>query len=332
MADNLAVEALLSFDAIIGHKTQIGLLRRMLESRRIVGAYLFAGPPGVGKRTLARTFAAALNCLESPDDACGRCLSCRKVADANHPDVRMVAPDGATFKVEQVREVQRQISWKPLEGRYKVFVLLDVERMRPEGANALLKTLEEPPGTGVLILLTANANALLPTIRSRCQMLKFQAVPFPELSKGLMERGVPPERAREIALLSQGRVAEALTWAASKVPASGEAVPEILTNASLLSAFRLAEAWQDRPELLDSLLTWYRDLLLVRLGGEPSTLTHPQHRATLEVLARQTHPATLRDNMKAIMEAKNRLRRNINAALTMESLAFRLLQSVSSLP
>jgi DNA polymerase-3 subunit delta' len=323
------VGALTSFDAIIGHETQIEVLRRTLRTGRVAGAYLFAGPDGVGKRTLARTFAAALNCVQSSDDACGVCVSCRKIADENHPDVRAVAPDGATFKVEQVRDIQRQISWKPIEGRYKVFVLLDVDRMRAEGANALLKTLEEPPGAGVVILVTSNANALLPTIRSRCQLLKFCAVPVETLASGLTSRAVAPDRAREMALLSQGRVADALTWAASETSVTGGVVPEVLTHLSLLAAFRLAEQWQSRPDLLDTLLTWYRDLIWVSIGGDTSALTHPQQRSTLELLARQTRPSILRDHMKAIMEAQARLRRNINATLTMESLALRLLQSVS---
>ena len=330
MANSPKPGTLTSFEAIVGHETQIAVLRRTLRTGRVAGAYLFAGPDGVGKRTLARTFAAALNCLQSSDDACGTCLSCRKIADENHSDVRVVAPDGATFKVEQVREIQRQISWKPIEGRYKVFVLLDVDRMRAEGANALLKTLEEPPGTGVLILVASNANALLPTIRSRCQLLKFRTVPVDTLASGLAARGVSPDRSREIALLSQGRVADALTWAASEAPMSGGTVPEVLTSPSLLSAFRLAERWQNHPELLDSLLTWYRDLLWVSVGGDSRALTHPQQRASLELLARQTRTSILRDNMKAVMEAQGRVRRNINATLAMESLALRLLQSVSN--
>lgn len=318
--------SLLSFDAVIGHSVQVSLLRRTLRSGRVGGAYLFAGPPGVGKTTVALTFAAAMNCLHLPDDACGTCSSCRKIANGNHPDVRVFAPEGATFKVDQVRDVQRQASWKPLEGRYKVFILLEVERMRPEGANALLKTLEEPPGDAVLILVTSNVNALLSTVRSRCQLVKFLPVPFDVLASGLEARGIPKERAREVALLSQGRVGEALEWAFSSDAPSSK-IPEMFSRPSLLSAFRLAEEWQKRPEQLDSLLTWYRDILRIRLGAEKNALTHPEQRPLLEIIARKMSLLTLRHHMKAIMEAQGLLRRNLNPALTLESLALRLIQS-----
>lgn len=306
---------------------QVALLRRTLRSGRVGGAYLFAGPQGVGKRTLALTFAAAMNCLHLPDDACGTCSSCMKIADENHPDVRLVAPEGLVFKVDQVRDVQRNTFWKPFEGRYKVFVLLEVERMRPEGANALLKALEEPPPNAVLILVTSNVNALLPTVRSRCQLVKFLPVPVEILASGLEARGVPKERARELALLSQGRVGEALQWVFSSA-APPSKVPEMFTHPSFLLAFRLAEEWQKHPEQLDALLTWYRDILWIRLGAEGNVLTHPEQRPLLEILARKMPLWALCHHMRAIMEAQSCLRRNLNPALTLESLALRLIQSL----
>ncbi|GIX07086.1 MAG: hypothetical protein KatS3mg115_1489 [Candidatus Poribacteria bacterium] len=199
----------LSLRDVIGHQTAVQLLQRTVASGRVAPGYLFFGPPQVGKRTLALAFAAALNCESGGEDACGVCLSCRKVADGTHPDVRVVEPEGNTFRIEQVREVSRQIALTPLEGRYKVYLLQKVETMRPEGANALLKTLEEPPGSGVLLLVTTNVNAILPTIRSRCQPIPLRPLPVRALEEELCRRGISPERAHRIALMAQGRVGAA---------------------------------------------------------------------------------------------------------------------------
>ncbi|MBM3216134.1 DNA polymerase III subunit delta' [Candidatus Poribacteria bacterium] len=314
-----------NFASIIGHGTQIELLRRTLRSQRVAGAYLFSGPAHLGKERVARAFAAALNCERQGDDTCGTCPSCRKVAEESHPDVRFVAPDGATFKIEQVRDIRHQIAFKPVEGRYKVYVLTDVEKMRPEGANALLKTLEEPPGSGVLILVTANLSALLPTIRSRSIIVKFHPAPVAELAAALAERGVADDRARELARLSQGRIGTALEWAESGKTGTDEEIPEALRRPDLIHAFRMAETWQKSPESLDSLLTWYRDLLVLRLGCSLELVVHRKHRSTLELLARQETPQSLGRKMKAIIRARGRLVRNINATLTMETLAFELI-------
>jgi DNA polymerase-3 subunit delta' len=316
----------LTFADVVGHDREIALLRRTLRSGRVAAAYLFAGPEHVGKTTVARAFAAALNCSRADDTACGDCVSCRKVARDNHPDVRFVHPDGATFRVHQVRDVRRQISRRPVEGRYKVYVLVDVDRMRPEAANALLKTLEEPPGPGVLVLLTTKASALLPTVRSRCVTLKFLPVPTPTLVQALLARGASQALAQQLALLTDGRVGSALAQLAADGAPLDEAIPDILRAPSLLGAFRMAQTWQEQPESLDVLLTWYRDLLLARIGAEPQLLTHQRHYATLRLLARQEGTPSLRNKIRSVMETRYLLQRNVNTALALEALAFRLME------
>lgn len=316
--------------SIVGHQKQTSLLRRAVASERIGGAYLFAGAPGLGKKTVATAFAAALNCETKGDDACGRCPSCDKVADRNHPDVTFVRPDGATLRVAQIRELQRQISLRPHEGRYKVFVVTDAAKMRPEAANALLKTLEEPPGDGVLILTTGSVDALLPTIRSRSQELRFLPVTVQDAVDALVARGVAEDRAKALAVHARGRFGVALRALGEEAPAEDE-VPAPVSDASPLAAFRLADDWGRDPELLDALLSWYHDLLLLTLDDE-ATIEHVAHARTLRFLAKRETYASLRAKMRAVMDTRHRLRRNIGAPLSLESLALQLSETPLTSP
>jgi DNA polymerase-3 subunit delta' len=170
----------MSFNDIIGHDRPVQVLKRALAGGTVAHAYLFSGDEGIGKRMTARALAAAVNCLErGPEGGCGTCPSCRKVAAGSHPDVHLLAPDGAEIKIDQIREVQSDLSLCPFEGAKKVLIVDGAETMNDASSNALLKTLEEPPGETVIILVTSRPQGLLPTIRSRCQEVvsRFRAGP-----------------------------------------------------------------------------------------------------------------------------------------------------------
>jgi DNA polymerase-3 subunit delta' len=134
---------------------------------------LFAGVAGIGKLTLAQFIAKASNCVQLQNDFCNSCPSCQRISENAHPDVKSVAPDGQFIKIDQMRSVSREVFFKPFEGRRRVFIIDEAEKFRDESANSILKTLEEPPDTSILILVTSRPNDLLPTIRSRCQMYRF---------------------------------------------------------------------------------------------------------------------------------------------------------------
>ena len=148
---------------IIGHQQIIEQIQHTVASDRIAGAYLFVGPTGVGKELVARYFAQLVFCEANtePPEVCGTCLACRKVESGNHPDLQIIRPEGSLMKIGQIRTLQRQVIYEPLEAKRKVYILTDVDRMNPEAENCLLKTLEEPPAASVLILLTDNAQVLL---------------------------------------------------------------------------------------------------------------------------------------------------------------------------
>jgi len=316
------------FGEVIGHQKNIEMLQNALLKNRIAPAYLFAGLANMGKEFVAITFAKALNCLEAEADSCDKCISCRKIDDNNHPDVRVIRPDGAWMKIDQIRDLQKQLSYRPMEGRYKVYILTDVERMTLQAANSFLKTLEEPPGSSVLILLTANYSGLLTTIQSRCRagLLKFPSMPQAELAAQLMEKyNLHHSRAKQIALLSGGRIGIALDTAQKDSIVVAPDVPEILKGPDIIKTFKIAEELNDeQPESLDILLTWYRDLLLIKQGSPPETLTYSDKFNALIELASGYSRIQLQDAIRTIMETKNLLRRNINSALAMEVMTLKL--------
>ena len=316
------------FGEVIGHQKNIEMLQKALKNDRIARAYLFAGSANVGKEFVALTFARALNCLAAEADSCDKCISCRKIDDSNHPDVRVIRPDGAWMKIDQIRDLQKQISYRPMEGRYKVYILTDVERMTIQAANSFLKTLEEPPGSSVLILLTANYSGLLTTIQSRCRagLLKFSPMPPAELAAELMARyNLPHSRAKQVALLSGGRIGLALAAAREDSIVVEPDIPEILKRPDIIKTFKIAEELSNKqPESLDVLLTWYRDLLLIKQGRPSETLTYSDKFSDLMPLASGYSRIQLQDAIRTIMVTKDQLRRNVNSMLAMEVLTLRL--------
>jgi DNA polymerase III subunit delta' len=216
---------------VLGHPTTTGLLARALAAGSLPPSLIFAGPDGVGKRRTALAVAQTLNCANplspaSPPsgsdqaplacDACGECASCRKIARLTHPDVQVIEPgDTGSIKIDAVREVVRQVGFKPFEARRRVIVFDGAESLLPEAQNALLKTLEEPPPGSVLVLVTAQPGALLPTVRSRCPVVRFGPMPAGEIAAWLMrEEGLGEAEARAVAGVAHGSLGNARTLAA----------------------------------------------------------------------------------------------------------------------
>lgn len=189
------------------------LMRRILSQGRIPNALLFWGPGGVGKALAALELAKALNCKERPDDACDDCLPCRKVIHRNHPDVNTITPKAKsrTISVDDITDVNEICSLRPFESQWRTVIFHDAERMNPPAQNHFLKMLEEPPGRTLFILISEFPRELLPTIRSRCQLVRFRSL-RPETVLELLrrERDLPPDQAEAIAALSQGRMDRAL--------------------------------------------------------------------------------------------------------------------------
>ena len=314
---------------IIGHQQIIEQLQHTVASDRIAGAYLFVGPTGVGKETVARYFAQLIFCQQDaqPPTVCGTCLACRKVDSGNHPDLQFIRPDGSELKIGQIRELQKQIIYEPLEANRKVYILTDVDRMNDPAENAFLKTLEEPPASSVLILLTSNIRVLLPTTRSRCQILQFHPMSTQELAEILVEKfSVAPEQATTLAIAADGAIGKALAQL-EKGDVLTEEVPEILRETDPLAAFRLAEHLKDNPETLGELVTWYRDLLFLQQGAPSELITHIYSVAELQRIVPRYSHLRIQQAIQTVFDTKSLIENtNTNATLALEVMCLKLLK------
>lgn len=313
---------------LIGHDWALDLLLSGLARGRVPHAILVVGPPNIGKTAVAFTFAQALNCAGGSPAPCGQCVSCRKVASGNHPDVRILDAPGQTLKISEVRDLQRELSLSPHEGRWRVAVLTGFERATLEAANALLKTLEEPPGQVVLVLTASGADVLLPTIVSRCQVLSLRPLPKALVREALISQwGAQPTQAELLAHLSDGR----LGWAVQAL--EDEALlarrNEHLENlAALMSKGRVerlayaADLSRDPSlvrEVLALWLGWWRDVLLLASGSQVA-ITNIDRVAALN---QQTRQVTIRQAQRLVAQLRSTitsLDQNVNVRLALEVL------------
>jgi DNA polymerase-3 subunit delta' len=318
---------------VIGHERPVHLLQHGVDTGRVSHAYLFSGPRQVGKLTLALEFAKALNCLET-ERPCGQCRSCRKIERGVHPDVQVVElEEGAkNISIDAVRGIQNGVALRPAEGRAKVHIIREAERLSESAANSLLKTLEEPPPSVVMVLTTLDATMLLPTLVSRCQEVDLLPVPTRTIETALEQRlGLDPERARLVASLAKGRVGWALKAATNQVMLRHRAelmerlvlLPQASRVERFAYAAELNSLWGRDPEaargVLESWQSWWRDLLLFRLGMEDLVI-NVDLRDRLKVQARLYPIETLFRMVKTIQETLSLLVQNVNARLALEVL------------
>jgi len=317
---------------VIGHEWASDLLLSGLAKGRIPHATLIVGPQNIGKTTLAFSFSQALNCTGGHSVPCGECVSCRKIANGNHPDVRILDSPGQSLKIDEVRDLQRHLSLSPHEGRWRVAVLSDFERATVEAANALLKTLEEPPAQVALVLTATEAEVLLPTIVSRCQVLSLRPLSTAAVKEALISNwNAHPTRADLLAHLSNGR----LGWAvrAHEDESLLARRDEHLDNLALLMSKgrveRLAYAAdlsRDSnlvKEVLTLWLGWWRDVLLLASGSQ-ATITNLDRKAMLHQQAGQV---TIRQAQRLVAQLRSTTRnldQNVNVRLALEVLLLSL--------
>lgn len=321
---------------LIGHEPALALLQRDLAQDRLRHAYLFVGPEGVGKRTLVAELARALLCENVPPP-CDHCRHCTLAARGAHPDLLTVAPiisgkrvRAEKIRIEPVRQLIYDLSLKPVEAGRRVARLLDFGAANPEAMNALLKTLEEPPGNVTLLLTAESTDALLPTIVSRCEVIALRPLPLAVVREALITRWlVPHDHADLLAHLSGGR----LGWAvrlAQDTEALEERRQKLEDVQRLLSAPRLArfqyaeklvrEASLDHVQAtLDLWQSFWRDVLLA--GAQAAApLTNLDRQAAIRQLAGRLPPGAAHQTLRAIRRTSELLARNVNARLALETL------------
>jgi len=330
------------WEQIIGHARAVRLLQRSLAVGSLAHAYLFVGPPRVGKAALANILAQAVNCPgENPP--CGTCSTCQRIQRSTHPDVEVISlgpsQSGANIKeiaIDRVREMERTASLKPFEGRARVYVIDGAEHLSGEAANALLKTLEEPPEQVFLLLLAVSENDLLPTIRSRCQRVLLGPVGEADIRDGLMRKfSLAEDKASLLARLSEGRIGWAIEAATNEALLSHrqEKIQELvsLLEADVIQRLSFAGSLQrgfyaDRTrvqDLLEDWRSWWREVLLVQTGSRELS-AEPDAGTELTVPAASLSPKEAADFIHRLIEAQRQLSQNASPMMVFDLLLLHL--------
>jgi DNA polymerase-3 subunit delta' len=316
------------FADVVGHDLATARLRRLADDARVPGAVLLLGPAGIGKRRLADAFATRLLCATPYDgDACGACAHCTRVAAGTHPDLRVVtrAEDRRDLRIEQVRALCRWFAQKPLMANRKVAVIDGAHEMNEHAQNALLKTLEEPPGGAVLILTAASAALLLPTVRSRCQLVRLTPLPAEAVAGVLEAAGLTAERARRLTAVAEGSPGAALALESDEAARSRDAVLAALPGLAALGAHEVSALAQELTRgsaeaALATLVAWYRDALEAALLGQEAPLRNTDAAPAVQALAARLPVGALLRQLEAVCDTIDGLGRNANRMLTLETL------------
>ncbi|WP_239618962.1 DNA polymerase III subunit delta' [Cohnella mopanensis] len=316
----------MGFQHLSGQERAKALLQNALASRKIAHAYLFAGPAGSGRREMANVFAQALFCERGGNDACGECLECRKVMHGNHPDLHVITPDGATVKIEQIRTLQRELAYRSVGAGYKVYIIEGAETMTVQASNSLLKFLEEPPSPVVAILLAPSAQAVLPTILSRTQLIAFVPGDREALEKVLVQEGKSPLLARAAVNLASGLNASRKlveeNWFAeirNVVIQLGKENPTRFT-ASLLQAqaqvFK-TDLSEHVETLLQLLALWYRDMIYA-MTDRQSQMVFPDQSEWISKTAWSRSVQSWVAVMESALTAARRIKAHVAPQLALE--------------
>jgi DNA polymerase-3 subunit delta' len=336
------------FSELTGNSRVKAMLKRMLVTDRLPGAMLFTGEEGIGKKLFALEVARALNCRTPKDhEACGVCSSCVRIRKLNyptrddadewtqiiwtdHPDVGLVVAPKRVLRVEQMRQIEKEANFRPFEGKARVFLIDEADKLNDASANALLKVLEEPPRTSHLILITARPAMLLPTILSRCQMIRFSPLTPAEIESHLVKTDLDAKTARLRARAAGGSMGRALSNDLVTFTSQRKAMLKVLhalvlsnDRAQLLrSAEQLNEAqYKDEfEERLDVLETLIRDAWMLSLGVDTSRIVNEDLSAELKEIAQKMDPGRAGDWILHIEDLREQLIVNVNRKITTDSL------------
>ena len=326
-----------SFYDIVGHEQVKKSLQKVVSTNTPSHAYLLYGGEGVGKRSVARAFAKALECSGSNGDCCNQCISCKAFDSENHPDVIYVRLNGKkSLGVEEIREqiVQKAVS-KQYQYEYKIFIIENADAMTAAAQNALLKTLEEPPHYAVFLLLADNKEGFLPTILSRTVLLPLRPLSDTDVKEYLKSHlSIGDEQAAVFSAISQGSIGQAMEMAGSEEFAAmrRDIINKLLlltktSTPACLALARELEIYKDSKRLLDMIYLWYRDLLAVKCIGNAGTILQQDFAEQLHGQAAGTNEKNIISQLDAVWQAQGQLRQNASFISVMEVLFIKLKES-----
>ena len=316
---------------LIGHEWAVDMLKKHVIHGTARHAYLFAGPPGLGRRTLALRFAQALNCQTHVEAGipCGQCRDCKQIEAMQHADLTIIQADseGGTLKVDKIREARRSLTLKPYQANYRVALFLRFQEANDNAANALLKTLEEAPSYAVLILTADNPEQLLPTIVSRCEVLRLRPLKIENIQSALENRGIETSQARLIAHIAGGRFGYALRLIENEtlLEMREERLNDLqgLISASRVEKFAYADKLaRDKESMRQAILIWlsyWRDVLL-RSAQAETPLVNIDRNVEIEDLAGRLDLSIARRAVSNFEDVLEKMERNVNSRLLAEVL------------
>ena len=318
-----------SFSEIVGHEQIKEHMQAAIRDKKPFHAYLFQGEEGVGKEALARTFAAGLQCeSESTDKPCKECVSCRQMESGNQPDVIWVTREKASLGVDEIREqLCNTMDIKPFSSPYKIYLVPEAEKMTEAAQNALLKTIEEPPEYGIVILMTSNISALLPTIQSRCLTMEFRPLSTAVVESYVKEHcQVPDYQARASAAFAQGNLGKAMRYAKSEdfIERKDHIISllrhvEQMDLSEMLAVIKdLGTRKDEVRDYIDLMVLWYRDVLLFTATKDINQLLFQDEASYISREASHRSYEKIEEILQAFEKAKVRLRANVNFDITME--------------
>jgi len=316
---------------LVGHAWAVDMLKKHVVNGTTRHAYLFAGPPGLGRRTLALRFAQALNCQTPVGEGipCGTCRDCKQIEAMQHADLTVIQAEseGGTLKVDQIREARRTLTFKPYQSKYRVAIFLRFQEANDNAANALLKTLEEAPSYAVLILTADNPEQLLPTIVSRCEVLRLRPLKIEEVQRALEIRELEIGQAKLIAHISGGRFGYALKLIESEslLEKREERLNDLqgLITASRVEKFAYADKLaRDKESMRQAILIWlsyWRDVML-RTAQAKTPLVNVDRNVEIEDLAEKLDLSIARSVVGDLEDVLEKMERNVNSRLLAEVL------------
>ncbi|HZN09240.1 MAG TPA: DNA polymerase III subunit delta' [Pyrinomonadaceae bacterium] len=336
------------FDQIAGNSRVKEVLKRMLDSGRLPGALLFAGEEGVGKKLFALEIARTLNCRTPRDgEACGQCSACTRIGKLNyperedadewnqiiwtdHPDVGLVVAPRRVLRVEQMRQIEKEANFRPFEGKARMFLIDEADKLNDASANALLKVLEEPPRTSYLILITARPAMLLPTILSRCQMIRFAPLTPDEIETQLTRNNFDKKTARVRARAAGGSMGRAMAGDLVTFTSQRKAMlkvlnalvvsnnrAELLRSAEQLNEAQYKDEFEDRLDVLETLI---RDAWMLSLGVKSSQLVNEDLLSELQPISEELDPSRAANWILQIEDVREQLIVNVNRKITTDAL------------
>lgn len=321
------------FADIIGQEQIKYQLSNSLETGKISHAYIINGEKSSGKEFIAKIFAATLQCEQHGKDPCGECHSCKQAMTDNQPDIIKVMHEKPNvISVDDIRaQINNQMCIKPYSSKYKIFLMNEAEKMNIQAQNALLKTLEEPPEYGIIILLTSNINALLPTILSRCVVLNMRPVSDSLVKKFLMEEMTIPDYKADVCVaFARGNLGKAKLLASSEefdnIKADAVALAKNVTDMEIQEMMaalkRINEYKLEINDYLDILMVWYRDVLLFKATADAEHLVFREELQALRKIAQRSSYEGIENVIEAITKAKARITANVNFELVVEMLMY----------